>query len=232
MLNLIEYIDEGLIWTYDPYRVIDTIIKEFQLKKSEIDFLNSIDEYDRIDYENNDQYQEEVIGIEYTKKFQDKQNKKNLDDCLDKLGWYLATKNPIKNKNRNKIFLVYYPKFQCKINDKVHEKYKYLYHYTEKSKKDKVLKYGLVPKESKENARFIYRNRVHLLNTKIDDVKDEKEKEELLDTFDGYNELIEIKIDISKFNSNFYIDPNCRKYGYIVYDNIPPKYIDSIKDYR
>lgn len=118
------------------------------------------------------------------------------------------------------------------MNNKVHNKYKYLYHYTRRKLKDKILKIGLVPRSNNDNEKSTahYRGRIHLLNDKIDNFNDEI-KDDILHMFDGFGPLIEIKIDITKLNINFYIDPNSKECSYITYDNIHPKYIKEIKNY-
>lgn len=223
MKDLIEYIDEGLIWSYDPNYVVTKLKEKFKIKDDDVE-IKHIDQENN--HEKNNKEQDDIITL-----FNDGTLTLNeLDKFFDVMGWYFRTS---QNHYRS-----YCPKFQHKINDKIHKNYKYLYHYTKKSKKDKILKYGLVPKENNSDLQevFHYRNRIHLLNTKYenlntDDKKNLKavfcdEKGKLL------KDLIEITIDISKLDINFYIDPNVNDSSYITYDNILPKYIVKIEDYE
>lgn len=233
MISLNDYINEGLIYSYDPYRVIDLIKDKFNfIKYNDINLHVSIDEYDKIDYLNNDKKQEDTISINVNsfinkQEKEDNELKNEVDEYVNKLGWYFSHKYDKEN------VYIYYPKFQFEINNKVHKNNKYLYHYTLKDKKDKILKFGLVPKHNKTDSNFKYRNSIHLIKDNLSDEYILKIKKNLFyKIFTQKDEIICIKINISKLNINFYIDPNFREFGYVTYDNIHPKYIDSIKDYE
>lgn len=238
MIDLKTYINEGLIWTYDPYFTIERTIKKFNLYNDEILLDDAIDN-NTINYPNNHQKQEDIIKIrKYAKSFNIKYNDENekekslkikndLNSFFNTFGWYYSN----EKIEDNKIFYIYHPKFQHQINDKISKECKYLYHYTRHNLKNKILKEGLVPKSKDINLN--YESRIHLLKDKIENLNNDDKNEIKQKILDKSEKLIEIKIDLSILDVvNFYIDPNLKNSSYITYNNIHPKYIKEIKDYE
>lgn len=225
--DYIENINEGLICSYDPSKVIKFVKDKFNLNDKDIFFINyDIDEYvNNIKHYKNDKVQYNLLGVLDN----DKYDKEKLDNYFNTLGWYFGTNDKYDNKYTN----FYYPKFQYKINNTVHKENEYLYHYTLKLYKDKILKFGLVPRPNKLRSNFLYRNRIHLIKDNLtNDEINEFNNSLIKKLFTDNDEIIKIKINISELNINFYVDPNSQRIGYMTYDNILPKYIESIEDYE
>lgn len=223
------YINEGLIWSYDPYFVKRSIMTAFRLKENDIRIFGifDFDKYfdDEINHEDlNDKEQDAYIICRCNKLF-----KKQLEAGFNTCGWFLH--NTKESKDNNKELYYFYPKYQNKVNKDILAHNKILYHYSLKKYENKIKKYGLTPRS--KNDEYDYPDSIFLLkeNTPDDDkialIKQRyKTKEER-------ENLIEIKIDVSKLQNdiNFYIDPDKSNYSIFTYDNISPKCL-IINDYK
>lgn len=101
MIDLKTYINEGFIWTYDPYFTIERAIKKFNIKKEYIRF-KQID-----NYEHNKNHQKQNIQIVI---FDDGNiNLNELDKIFNTMGWYFSISQDHQR--------YYCPKFQHSTNN-------------------------------------------------------------------------------------------------------------------
>lgn len=219
------YINEGLIWSYDPFFVKRSIMTAFNLNDNDVRIFGIID-FNKYANENdiikNNKKQDSYIVCRCLKSF-----KKQLEAGFNTCGWFL---HKIKeSKDKSKELYYFYPKYQDKVNDNIIKNNKILYHYSLKKYENRIRKYGLVPRSN--NDEYEYPDSIFLFKENTPD----KDKHILLKQRfkEEINDLIEIKVHVSKLQKNidFYIDPDRSNYSIFTYDNISPECL-SIKDYR
>lgn len=110
---------------------------------------------------------------------------------------------------------------------------KYLYHITNATKLNSILKTGLRPKARKNKHFDIYRyflDRI-FLNVHTNNIKYELQniiKDLGYNVYD--NNYIILKIDVSKLNITFWWDDASQGNTVYTYESIPPKFIEVIED--
>jgi hypothetical protein len=152
-----------------------------------------------------------------------------LLNLIDSSGYFIASAGSFENKIKDKSSIKDYvlnnkdisisiePNFDSKVNFKGD----YLYHTTDKKILDKVLSVGLIPKS--KNTRSFYPERIYLspsieyMNSIKSQLNNDKEGEYVFLKINNFNGLSLYK-DV-RFKGGFY-----------TYDNIPPKYIEVIKN--
>lgn len=157
-----------------------------------------------------------------------KQLAQELLNIIESSGYFIATAGSFEGKindkskvndyvlNNNNIFISIEPNFDTKVNFEG----EYLYHVTDKKNLDKVLSVGLIPKS--KNTRSFYPERIYL-SPNLEYMNSVKGQLNI----DKPGEYVYLKI--KNFGLSLYKDVRF-KGGFYTYDNIPPKYIEVIKN--
>lgn len=156
-------------------------------------------------------------------------NKGNsLDDIIKTMEWYgyfPSTKNikPLENG-------WYVVKFESRFEENANSlltNETHLIHITKTKFKDKILKYGFIPKS--KNKKFNYPDRTYFMlgsNNPVETLKLAKNLSSVENGKEDLNGYMAFRIDVSKIPENvvFHLDPNMEG-GIWTSDNIPPSAI-------
>ena len=217
--DFLTQINEGLITTYPILKAIK--------------FLKKLLDYNKYDY--NLEYDNDTIFIKFININLNRLSIDQITQLINSCGYFISLirfydKNDVElnrlkpnyNKDYNHIYNdiininSYYIQFEVesKFNYVVLSK-KYLYHLTNKSFLDKILKNGLIPKSG--NKLSIHPTRIYLSYTRQGALN-------LINQFE-YKDPILLKINVE--NMKLYSDPDYEN-GCYVNQNIPPKNIEVI----
>lgn len=210
-----EFINEGLIHTYDIEKVKDMVCRKFDLLPNQFHIEKRYDNNVitdicmiilKSDISNN------FIG--------------EIKHFMQTCGYFEAFK---KRYLKNNIVLTFEPRFSKDISNEIKNKYENLFHATPTIYVEKILRNGLVPKNN--NTLFFYPSRIYcmrgnnLSNSQINVLKNVQKQRLSNNHFDN-NEYTILKIETSKLSDNikFYVDPMAPD-AIFTYDNIPPQAI-------
>lgn len=251
-------LNEGLIMTHDPYSSIIILDKHIRNKLESVEFkTNYIEDKRRIEsyiihkFTTNELLSLFILinnlGYECKKlktiKF-DKNINKNIQS--PEIFSYLDFKKDIMTKPEELVKysglnLYLYAKFDTKV-----EHIDTLYHITKRQYNERIMSQGLVNKSNSQtgfHSERIYLSKTlkginiyyDIINGKYDFFN--KETKEKLNE----NEFIVYKIDVSNENLNFFKydlklqlfeDPEALSYAVYTYDNISPKLLTVVEDWR
>lgn len=165
----------------------------------------------------------------------DSQSIEPLKQKMDSFGYYCAVKDNVKEG----VYMQFEPKFDDEYFMRSELKFRFsdimFYHVAPCYLKEKILKYGLVPKS--KNNFLKYPDRIHLVRATSEGREDVCELAvELYDKLenkinDGVYSLFGIKSD-GLDDMKFYRDKNMLgSDAYFTYENTPPKNIVFIEDF-
>lgn len=153
-----------------------------------------------------------------------------IDKAMHLCGYYKGYSDFFK-KDKRFLLNTYEPKYSDTVNDDVFEE-KFLYHLSPLPYKNRILKYGLVPKSS--NSVFKYPDRTYFFLGS----NGKEEVKSWIPVFKQKNKKYGDKpyclytIDVSRIprNIDFYSDPNLKN-AIFTMDNISPKAIINVEIY-
>lgn len=230
-LNRPFYIKEGLIRTYPIGQTVDSLAKllRFKVCSNESDCLNCVQSIPV-----NSILPSGAIAVTdgnngckcITVVIEDNENNKSIiDKRLNTCGYFEA----YSKRFGDWMIYRYEAKFDIKVTDIVYQQ-PYLYHICPSILEDKILKNGLVPKESKwpgfKNDSRIYLFLKKFSNTQLNNAVNHFQMHKL---FGG--SYLYIQIDVSKLpdGMKFYTDP--RMFGAVyTNDNVPPYALEIIEN--
>lgn len=216
---------EGLIKTYPIDRIIGFLARVYNFSKNQTDIKNILrgESTKQGVIFRNDGYEKnegDVLTI-----ITESGQRCLFDKYLNKYGWFLACEFKYGAWENVSVYQ-YEQKFGVDVTDIV--KSKTLYHICNKKHLSKILKKGLVPKESK-SGEFKHPGRIYLFIKKLTDktVYDRsKELKRVKDNSESEFVLLSINTNRIANNPKFYYDPRVDD-GSAVYtmDNIGPEAI-------
>lgn len=231
-LNGKQYvISEGLIKTYPIKEVVNCLARLFNLT-TDVKLLTQImlgqsDYNGLINITQGNNETNEVLVLVPKSVY----NKDNIDKYMNKWGYFCSAVQEKSGVSTKFFLLQYEKKYDIDVTDYV-RKTGTLYHIAPNIVVNKIIKNGLVPKNSTWGM-FAHEGRVYFFYQPLSDlgfesfVSDFGKNKQVRANNDGYSLL---KIDVSLLNNNvkFYADPRQSSAVYTL-DNIPPKAIEIIK---
>jgi hypothetical protein len=236
-------IDEGLIKTHplkDTIGMIERYLINYRMKYNieNVDYEKNVFEFKIEDFNYNDLIYDKLCGIESVIV-----NMCGHFPSLVKINYVSGMKNSKKWHDNMWEELVKYSEYYSSITIKFESKFDdfedcvdidYLYHITNNSYVDKILKSGLVPKS--KNKLSTHPDRIYLCKT-IQDCENLKIHMYNSDKFNNFgmdykkenNKSLEytiLKIDIKDLKIKIFKDPNYKQ-GYYIINNIEPSRIDK-----
>lgn len=245
--DLVFKFNEGLIKTEPLHKTVDIINRELRLARlkyriTDIDISNNTFKFVIDDYNYNDViiiklgcidsiitnqcgYFPSSVSIEYVSHFY--RNDETLKWCDD---MYMNLAKKVDDISRITI------KFESKFDECLTQIPSEMYHITNDSYVDKILRNGLVPKS--KNKLSSHPDRIYLC-TSIDDCKSLEGRMYMQDSFNmmGLNlnknnnkklKYTILKIDMSDFSGKIYKDPNYKDTGFYITTNIKPDKISIV----
>ena len=217
-------LDEGLIKTYDIFKVKKSFLRKFGMMDYCFDIIKKndgdIDVYIP------------SITLEHDA------DANLIGDIVGFMRYCGYNKSREVHRN-GKIILVFEPMFGNKVTEYVKDNFKVLYHASPKIVLDKIKKNGLTPRS--KNAIFMYPDRVYCMKgisdknltpfqqRLVNGLKLTRKKDP--DNPEENNEYVVITIDVSKLPdyTEFYSDPMSKE-SVFTYDTIPPQSFLKIED--
>jgi len=229
-LNGDQYvISEGLIRTYPIEKVVECLARLFNLA-TDSKLLPQVEagqsKYNgliNIAEGNNDT--KEILVFVPDSEY----NKENIDKYMNKWGYFCSYKRKYLNK-ADLIILQYEKKFDIDVTDYI-KKSGVIYHIAPNNVVEKIMKKGLIPKNS--TWQFSHEGRVYCFYQPLSDfgfnefVNDFQYNKKIGKNNNGFSLL---QIDVSLLNNDvkFYADPRQINAVYTM-DNIPPQAIKIIR---
>lgn len=217
-----------------PEYVIKFLKSKFKLKnwQFESDIFNNVEgivsEYTEYydEFDDKSLYQQKVNkGKSIILNIPDiRKNIELIKKTVNSFGYYLNTCTHYDAYHHDWVVMTFFPIYDNDVNDIVY-KHKYIYHVTNLSNKDSILKNGFIPMSS--NKFFNYPKRCHFFI-------DSKENSKLFKydfTNNQENKYVIFTLDTTKIkNVDFYRDPNM-KYGVITKVSVSKDTIVDVEEF-